>query len=202
MVARNGWRSLPPGANRARATAVRRWLATGVGLALGLLSGVCTAKPVMAAEAVKVSLGALELSLSLEALQTYADTGKITGDLRFYAQFIDDASLSELRRFLQQRFEVDPVLVSQITYSPMGERVLQGLGLVVRTEARLDGFFALRAAALLAASDPDGVTVLNLIRYYPSTSIRIDARQLLALRREFTRDLYSYIFLNLDFCVR
>lgn len=186
MVARNGWRSLPPCANRARATAVRRWLATGVGLALGLLSGVCTAKPVMAAEAVKVSLGALELSLSLEALQTYADTGKITGDLRFYAQFIDDASLSELRRFLQQRFEVDPVLVSQITYSPMGERVLQGLGLVVRTEARLDGFFALRAAALLAASDPDGVTVLNLIRYYPSTSIRIDARQLLALRREFT----------------
>ena len=164
----------------------RRWLATGVGIALGLLPGAWCARPVAAAEAVKVSLGALELSLSLEALQIYADTGNITGDLRFYARFLDDANRAELRRFLQQRFDVDPVIVSQITYAPLGERVLQGLGVVVQTENRTNGFKALRAAAVLAASDPEKLSVLNLIRYYPSTSIRINAEALLALRQEFT----------------
>ena len=187
MVAQHSWRSRSRRSQGLKTTAVWwRWIATGVGIALGLLPGVWGAKPLTAAEEVKVSLGALEQSLSLEALQIYAETGNITGDLRFYARFLDAASLAELRRFLQQRFEVDPVLVSQITYAPLGERMLEGLGLVVQTEARQDGFFALRAAMLLAAGDPEGLTVLNIIRRYPSASIRIDAEELLALRQEFT----------------
>ena len=196
MVVNKDWRSHPqrpqavpkalPKAVQGTAACWRRWLATGVGIALGLLPGAWCARPVAAAEAVKVSLGALELSLSLEALQTYADTGNITGDLRFYARFLDDANRAELRRFLQQRFDVDPVIVSQITYAPLGERVLQGLGVVVQTENRTNGFKALRAAAVLAASDPEKLSVLNMIRYYPSTSIRINAEALLALRQEFT----------------
>ncbi len=196
MVVNKNWRSHPqclqavskalPKAVPGTTAGWRRWLATGVGIALGLLPGVWCARPVAAAEAVKVSFGALELSLSLEALQTYADTGNITGDLRFYSRFLDDASRAELRRFLQQRFDVDPVIVSQITYAPLGERVLRGLGVVVQTENRTNGFKALRAAALLAASDPEKLSVLNLIRYYPSTSIRINAEALLALRQEFT----------------
>jgi len=196
MVVNKDWRSHPqrpqavpktvPKAVQGTTAVWRRWLATGVGIALGLLPGAWCARPVAAAEAVKVSFGALELSLSLEALQTYADTGNITGDLRFYSRFLDDANRAELRRFLQQRFDVDPVIVSQITYAPLGERVLQGLGVVVQTENRTNGFKALRAAALLAASDSEGLSVLNMIRYYPSTSIRINAEALLALRQEFT----------------
>lgn len=151
-------------------------------LSLGLPS--IAAKPVMAAEALRVSYGQLEFSLSIASLTTFAETGELTGDLRFYARFLDAQALADLRQFLQQRFEVSPVVVSNVTYSALGERSLKRLGSVIRTDARQDGFFALRSAFILAANQPEGMSILNIIHNYPSPSIRINAAQLLALRRE------------------
>ena len=126
-----------------------------------------------AAEALNVTLGQLEFPLSLESLETFAESGQVTGELRFFAQFLDDAGLAEFRRFLQQRYDISPVAVSQITYSQLGEGALQRLGLVLRTEANLEGFYALRSALILAADDPEGLSILNVIRYFPSNRIRV-----------------------------
>jgi len=94
-----------------------------------------TFKPqsVSAAEAVKVSYGLFEFSLSLESLQTFVESGKITGDLKFYAKFADKQTLAQLRQLLQKRFDLSPVVVSQLTYSPLAEQGLRGLGHIIRT---------------------------------------------------------------------
>lgn len=141
------------------------------------------------AEAVKVTYGLLEFPLSIDALETFAETGEITDGLKFYAQFVDDETLVEFRRFLQQSVEVSPTAVSQLTYSQIGERLLNISGNVIRTETGLNGFYALRAALIQAAADPQGLSILNVIRYYPSSSIKISAGQLRDLQRQVIQSL-------------
>ncbi len=155
---------------------------------LGILPGALKPKSALSADAVKVSYGPLEFSLSADSLKTFAETGKVTGDLAFYAKFLNPKALVELRQFLQRRFEVGPVVISQLTYSPMGERVFQKLGDIIRTDSRQNGLYALRAALILAAADPQGMTVLNIIHHYPTRNIRVDAKQLLALKQLFTAE--------------
>jgi len=160
-----------------------RWLVTGCAVGLGLTLGLEPERAI-AAEDVIVTYGLLEFSLSRESLETFEETGRIEGSLRSYARFLDEETLADFRNLLQQRFELDPVVVSQITYSLLGEGVLQNLGQIIQTDARTDGFKALRAALILAANDPEGFAVVNLIEEFPSRAIRIDGAALLELRSE------------------
>ncbi|WAL61036.1 alpha/beta fold hydrolase [Thermocoleostomius sinensis] len=146
-------------------------------------------KPVLSAEQVSVTYGPFEFPLSIESLETFAETGEITGGMRFYARFLDDVALAEFQQFLQRRFEVNPFVLSQLTYSPLGEDVVRRLGDVIRTDANLNGFYALRSAMILAANDPEGLSVLGVLRQYPSYRIRISAQQLFQLRRELTKQI-------------
>lgn len=155
-------------------------------MSLGFLPVVLKPKPALAAEAIKVSYGPLEFSLSIDSLETFAETGELTKEFEFFAQFLDEQSLVDLRRFLQRRFDVNPIVVSQLSYSSIGEQILQSLGDVIQTEGRLNGFYALRSALLLAATDPEGLSVINIIRRFPTDSIRVSANQLFALEEQFS----------------
>ncbi|GAB4386502.1 MAG: hypothetical protein Kow00121_53210 [Elainellaceae cyanobacterium] len=158
-------------------------------VSLGVLPIVLKPDRAVGAEQVSVTYGLLEFSLTVDELETFANTGEVRGGLRLYARFLDEQGLADLRQFLQQRFDVSPFVISQLTYSQIGEEVLQRLGTVIRTDANLDGFYALRSAMILAADHPEGLTMINFLRQYPSPSLRISAQQLLQLRREFTAQL-------------
>lgn len=171
------------------ATAKRAWLhriinsisrqANWMNVALGslgswLLATALTAIPALGAERISFYHGPLQFSLSIDALEAYAKLGKITNEFDFYAQRANPQQLAQLRDLLQRRFEVSPTLVSQFTYSPLGETVLRRLGGMVQTPSGLNGFYALRSAFILAAADSEGLTVLNILRWYPTRSIRLN----------------------------
>ncbi|MFB2892944.1 alpha/beta hydrolase [Aerosakkonemataceae cyanobacterium BLCC-F50] len=143
-------------------------------------------KPVLGAETIFISYGPLDFSLPVSSLEKFAKTGEVDRDLNFYARFLGENGLVNFREFLQRRLDISPVVVSQLTYTPIGEQLLQRLGTVIRTEGRLDGFYALRAALILAAADPEGMTMINIMRKFPTSGIRMDANQLLQLQRQFT----------------
>jgi predicted dienelactone hydrolase len=112
--------------------------------------------------------------LSVDSLEKFAKEGKIDDDLRFYASRATPEQLAQLRELLQQRFNITPTLVSQVTYSPIGERLMQRLGNLVLTESRKNGFYALRGALIVAAADKEGLTIVNLLRRYPSETVRLN----------------------------
>ncbi|AFY40771.1 alpha/beta hydrolase [Nostoc sp. PCC 7107] len=145
-------------------------------LSLGLLSTVLSATPSWGAERISFFYPPFgEFSLSTDALETFAKEGKITGELDTYAQRATPQQLAQLRELLQQRFSATPTLVSQFTYSPIGEQVVQRLGELILTESRQNGFYALRAAFILAAADSqEGLTVVNIIRKFPSPTIKLN----------------------------
>ncbi|MBU7582078.1 MAG: alpha/beta hydrolase [Nostoc sp. TH1S01] len=145
-------------------------------LSFGLLSTVLSAAPSFGAERISLFYPPFgEFSLSTDALEKFAKEGKITGELDTYAERATPQQLAQLRELLQQRFSATPTLVSQFTYSPIGEQVVQRLGELLLTESRQNGFYALRSALILAAADSkEGLTVVNIVRKFPSPTIRLN----------------------------
>ncbi|MEH2169471.1 MAG: alpha/beta hydrolase [Nostoc sp.] len=145
-------------------------------LGLGLLSTFLTATPGLGAERISFYYPPFgEFSLSVNSLETFAKEGKIDQDFSFYASRATPEQLAQLRDLLQQRFNVTPTLVSQVTYSPIGEQLVQQLGKLLLTESRKNGFYAIRASLILSAADQqEGLTVVNLLRKFPSDTIRVN----------------------------
>ncbi|MHC5737635.1 alpha/beta hydrolase [Nostoc sp.] len=144
-------------------------------LGLGLLSTFLTATPGLGAERISFYYPPFgEFSLSVDSLETFAKVGKIDQDFSFYASRATPEQLAQLRDLLQQRFNVTPTLLSQVTYSPIGEQLVQQLGKLLLTESRKNGFYAIRASLILAAADQQGLTVVNLLRKFPSNTIRVN----------------------------
>jgi len=152
-------------------------------LGLFLLAPMFTARPAFAADRIYFAYGALERSIPISSLENYAKNGKIDRDLADYAQYADAEQLAQLRTVLMARIPLSHVAVSQFLYTSQGEAVLDRLGQVIQTEARQPGFYALRAALILGADQPEGLTLLNVLRKFPTRSIRIDVSRSLELAR-------------------
>ena len=144
-------------------------------LSFGILSTALTAIPALGAERIAFSYPPFgDFYLSRNALDEFAKQGKVTDEFRFYAKRANPQQLAQLKTLLSRRFEVSPTLVSQFTYSPLGETVIHRLGEIFQTDSRQNGFYALRSAMILAATDPEGLTVLNVLRRFPSRSVRLN----------------------------
>lgn len=141
-------------------------------------------RPVLAAQRIYISYAPIERSISVDALAEYAQKGKLDNDLAAYANYAGSQSMARLQRVLMTRINLSPVAVSQFLYTPQGEALLQRLGQIIKTESRQPGFYALRSALVLAAADPQGLTLLNVLRYFPSASVRVDLRLSLQMAEE------------------
>jgi len=137
-----------------------------------------------AAQRIYISYAPIERSISVDALANYAQKGTLDNDLAVYADYAGSQSMARLQRVLMTRINLSPVAVSQFLYTPQGEALLQRLGQIVKTESRQPGFYALRSALVLAAADPQGLTLLNVLRYFPSASVRVDLRLSLQMAEE------------------
>ena len=111
-----------------------------------------------------LAYGPLEFSISVAALETYAKEGKLEGELATYAQYLKPQDLEALRESLRTPWEVDSITVSRLLNSSLGESSLQYLGELIQPKAGLNGFYSLRSALILAATEPEGLTLLNVFK--------------------------------------
>lgn len=147
----------------------------------GLLSISLAARPALSAERLYLSYGLLERSISVSALEAYARKEELDDDLFVYSRYIDSKQLQDLRKGLLARADLTPIAVSQFLYTPQGEILLRRLGQVIQPESRDTGFYAIRAALILASSDPQGLTPINIFRKFPTRGIRIDLQRSLEI---------------------
>ncbi len=138
------------------------------------------------AERIYASYSAFQRSISIHALEEFAETGEIGEDLAVYAEYLKPEQITELRQALTSQIKVHPVAVSQFLYTSQGEFMLRRLGEVIRTESRQSkpSFHALRSALILAADEPGGLTLLNILRSYPNSSMNIDLARTLQIAGE------------------
>ena len=164
-------------------------LLPGLTLGLGLLTQAVLPRPAVAAENIRLLIGGpLLFSVSVDSLDTYAQTGEIEEDLRLFTRFAPDAALDGLQQALQTEIPLTVQQVSNIGYSELGEDVLRNLGKVVRPHPQVNGDRGLRGAMLNAASEAransSSWTPIDVLKHYPGDTIDIRLPDLLALRRE------------------
>lgn len=133
-------------------------------------------KKAESAEKVILNYGALEFSVSIDSLETYANTGKIEGELSSYADFLTPEQLEKFKVGLVTSADFSHLAIAQFLYSFQGEKILERVSRVIKTNARQPGFYALRSALILAAADQDsGLTPLNILKKFPTNSLRVDS---------------------------
>jgi predicted dienelactone hydrolase len=139
-----------------------------------------TALPGGAAETVTLDFGPFNRSIPVASLEAYAEDGTIDDELAYYLERLSPAGQEDFRTALTASREADVFGLSQWFYAPMGERTLVFAGNLFPTGARLNGQQALRAAILTSAAEDGSYSVMDLIRNYPTETVRVDAA--LALR--------------------
>ncbi|NJO85345.1 MAG: alpha/beta hydrolase [Synechococcaceae cyanobacterium RM1_1_27] len=75
---------------------------------------------------------------------------------------------------LNRRFDISHVALSQFTYSRIGDRLLRNLSRVLLNGDEEAHVRALRGALVVAAADPEGLSVLGFLRRIPFERVRVD----------------------------
>ncbi|MBE9160718.1 alpha/beta hydrolase [Nodosilinea sp. LEGE 06152] len=161
----------------------RWWRSLVVGLSSALL-----ALPGLAAERIEFFYGPFEVTVRVDDLQHFADTGEVRGSLRPVTRQLDAAQRNGLRSFLNRSFNLNVTTVAELTYSPVGVRLLGQLGELIQTDDQRSGFLALRASLILAAADEAGLTAMNILQQFPLETIQLNyavAQQLLGEGQQF-----------------
>ncbi len=141
------------------------------------------------AESIVLNYGALEFSVSVDSLETYAEKGRLEGALRSYADFLTPEQLQRFKVGLTTDANFDHLAIAQFLYSYQGEKILERVSRVIQTDARQPGFYAIRSALILAAADREngGLTPLNVLKKFPTDTLRIDSSQGFEIFKDLSR---------------
>ncbi|MEM8504313.1 MAG: alpha/beta fold hydrolase [Cyanobacteria bacterium P01_D01_bin.1] len=131
----------------------------------------------MAAERVVVKVGPLSQSIELRDLETFAETGEVPERLRLYQRFLSPS----LQQSLRQELDLDPQMsdriIEDVLASANGELLLSTLAQVAPNV----GISQIQAAIRLAASQADGLSMLDILRAIPQETLEVDITQAVAL---------------------
>ncbi len=145
----------------------------GLTLGLGILS-LLPSFPVLAAEKITFSLAPLgEFDISVDSLVIFAQEGKITPDLAFYANHVTPEELSKLRSLLNKSFSVDEVEVFELFNTKFGQEIVKQLSLAINSPPDQSQPF-LQGAVLLASANPNGFKIIDVIKNYNSPTLALN----------------------------
>ncbi|MBE9140443.1 alpha/beta hydrolase [Nodosilinea sp. LEGE 07088] len=138
-------------------------------IALALVTSLLASLPTLAAEEIFFRYGSLERSVRLSSVEALVNEGRIEDDLALYLDLVglSEAETDQLRRNLDRPLPLDGVLLSRFFYTDLGEELLEQVGTIVQTRSRQNGLLALRAALVQAATSPEGLSPLSVLRYLP-----------------------------------
>ncbi|WP_013320944.1 alpha/beta hydrolase [Gloeothece verrucosa] len=153
------------------------------GIVLAVFCALIYTLPVKAAQTILFTYGPAKLSLRVESLELFAKDNIVNNNLAFYFRRTNRQQEEEFRQALTKRIELDPVVLSRFFNTEIGEAILNRFGRYVTLPGGRNGKFALRAAIISAALDPQqGLTLLNILRKLP-TDVQLQGEQILGLAR-------------------
>lgn len=158
---------------------LQRFRLTAAVCSFALIGGVAT--PGSAAERLTLRFGPLEQSVAVADLEHFAQTGELSPALRLYSPLLTQ----DVRQILSRRLEVDPNVgdrvVEDLLRSTAGERLLKSLEVAVPGSS----VEQLQAALTLAIRQADNLSLISILRAYPTENVTIDVSQAIALAAQF-----------------
>lgn len=129
----------------------------------------------LAAERITFSFSPFgQFDIQIEDLEAFVATGEISNELAYYLNRLPAEQVAKLPKFLSTSLELNPLSIAKFSNSTVGEAAIQNFGKAIRSDVDLNGFLALRGAIIASAFDPEGLTVMNLLRKFPLPTIYLD----------------------------
>lgn len=155
----------------------------------------------LASEKVIFRYGGASQSISLDELQTFANTGEISPALDFLLQFGKQNPLT-IRWILTQQFPANTQVIYDLLNTAPGEYVLSQTGNVVTSKSERANIQALRGALIASASDDNLISLMELLEEYPTKEVYVDGKILAKAQRNlanFINETNRYIKIPLSF---
>ncbi|MGL5063025.1 MAG: alpha/beta hydrolase [Microcoleus sp.] len=169
-------------------TRMSKSLSLGLALLLGTSAVLLSAGKASALEKVTVKYGAVDVTLPMSDLQSFAQTGKPSPQLQSVLSLAKQTPES-VREILTREVALDSQLVSRLANTYFGEIVLKQLGEVAYAPAtRAQSAPALRDA-LVAASSDGKISLMEVIQNYRPTALEVDGNQAVAIYQRVIKDL-------------
>ncbi len=159
-------------------------------LLLATIGTILTTIPVHAADKIFFTYRSLKFTLKVESLEKYAKTGVVEKDLAFYLQFVSEKEREEFKTALTKPIEIDPVLLSRLLNTNMGEDLLRRLGTIMGIPWNINGNYAIRGALVQSAFTPEGLTLLGFFQKYP-TDLQLDVYRSLAVAQRAEKAIFA-----------
>jgi len=156
----------------------RKSLKLGIWGALSMAIALSIPHPsAVASEQVILKYNIFERSVSVEELTTFAETGKRSRDLKAYIR-ASKQDPEKLRQTLTDKVEVNVVTLDRVLNSVVGNLALEQLSQYIYTSSRTADKEAMRAALVLAASEDNSISIIEIAQNYPTQEVYVDGNRL------------------------
>ncbi len=137
----------------------------------------------MGAEQLILKYGPLQRSLPISALESLAETGQPNPELALYLALAQQ-SPERLRQGLTEPITITPGLLDRALSHPLGKVALSEMGRYLHPPSNEANGLALRAALLQSASGDNTLTLLEVLRNYPTREVTVEGDKILATYRQ------------------
>ncbi len=163
-------------------------LSLGLALLLGTSAVLLSSGNAFALEKVTVKYGAVDVTLPIADLQSFAQTGKPSPQLQSVLSLAKQTPES-VREILTREVALDSQLVARLANTYFGEIVFKQLGEVAYSPAtRAQSASALRDA-LVAASKDGKISLIEVMQNYSPPALEVDGNQAMAIYQRVIKDM-------------
>jgi predicted dienelactone hydrolase len=154
-------------------------------LTLGSIFLTNLALPTLAAEKIFFVYSPIKASLRVQSLEKFAENGTVNQDLQKYFGLVKPSEEEKelFQKALTTPVQVDFTLLSRLLNTEEAERIFNYFGKVINIEGGANGRYILRGAIIQAAMEPEGLTLINVLKKLP-TNVQINLREALEYSKQ------------------
>lgn len=132
---------------------------------------------VQAAEKVVFTYKQFGQSLTVEELETFAETGKASSKLKFFLN-VSGQDRETARQFMTKDVKVNLRTADRLLHILPGEYALFQAGQLFHTPSKAANLQAFRSAVILSLSDDNRISFLEFLQKYPTQELVVDGFKL------------------------
>ncbi|MBE9202447.1 alpha/beta hydrolase [Synechocystis salina LEGE 06099] len=142
----------------------------GVALTSSLLV-LASPRIIKGAETITFSIMPLgQFDISVQSLTTFAETGTIDPDFKFYTQHLKPEELEKFRGLLNHSFKLNSIEAFRFFNTTFGKEIAQQLSYIIAAPTNESQPF-LEGAIITAAQNPDGFKIIDVINAYGGSDL-------------------------------
>ncbi|MGB3534750.1 MAG: alpha/beta hydrolase [Microcoleaceae cyanobacterium] len=169
---------------------ISKYISLGVAMILGVISSIIIfARPAPAVDALQVKYGAASISVEFADLNTFAESGEQSNQLRalFSLADLSDAQIADVRTALNFGFNIPENLVDSLLGSSYGRLALGAFSLFVTPGSQIDQIADNVIDAVKTATRDGRLTFLELILSYEGIDvIEVNAEALVGIYQDIS----------------